>query len=253
MFTIFKSKPRQSTDSIIEEIHQTFYSEGDVLLKAAQNTIKVETDWSIEEKGRKLISLGFSSAPEAEYYKRKCQERLEADTQNRERKVMQDTILYFAQKYPTYKFITEESVIRICRKYNLVYGEVSKYKGTVPSKNLADIDRFKINMNDECYRSTFFSDRDLYCSFSEIMHRSHKYYEVCPLEIAAPIKDFNMSKSEIKNFKVVNKRVSIPDPIVLKPVVSPYDASNRPTKHYLIVTAWGLEAKDDDVLNAIHN
>jgi hypothetical protein len=63
----------------------------------------------------------------------------------------------------------------------------------------------------------------------------------CPLEIVAPLIDFNMTDSEIKDFKI--SKIEIPDPIVLKPVYF----NNQ--KHYLIVTAWGLEASDEIVVN----
>jgi hypothetical protein len=40
----------------------------------------------------------------------------------------------------------------------------------------------------------------------------------CPLEIAAPVKDFNMSDMIIQDYQVVEK-IEVPDPIVLKPVI----------------------------------
>ena len=67
----------------------------------------------------------------------------------------------------------------------------------------------------------------------------------CPLEIAAPLKDFNMTNAEVKGFKI--SKIEIPDPIVLKPVIF----NNQ--KHYLIVTAWGLEASDELVVNQKFN
>lgn len=67
----------------------------------------------------------------------------------------------------------------------------------------------------------------------------------CPLEIAAPLKDFNMTGAEVKGFKI--SKIEIPDPIVLKPVIF----NNQ--KHYLIVTAWGLEAADELIVNQNHN
>ena len=65
----------------------------------------------------------------------------------------------------------------------------------------------------------------------------------CPLEIAAPVKDFNMDGMEVKDFKIIKQE--IPDPVVLKPVVF------NSTKYYLIITAWGLESEDEIVTN--HN
>jgi len=46
---------------------------------------------------------------------------------------------------------------------------------------------------------------------------------------------------KVKDFKI--SKIEIPDPVVLKPVY--YGGQ----KHYLIVTAWGLEASDELVVN----
>jgi hypothetical protein len=60
-------------------------------------------------------------------------------------------------KYPNNKFITEESVKKICEKYNLVYSTIDRYIGTVPDKNLTEIANFKINDEDKvCYRSRMY-------------------------------------------------------------------------------------------------
>ena len=42
-------------------------------------------------------------------------------------------------------------------------------------------------------------------------------------------------------------KIEIPDPVVLQPVFF------KGRKHYLIVTAWGIEAEDDLVKNSNHN
>jgi len=50
---------------------------------------------------------------------------------------------------------------------------------------------------------------------------------------------------EIKDFKL--SKIEIPDPVVLQPVFF------KGKKHYLIVTAWGIEAEDELVKNSNHN
>jgi hypothetical protein len=66
-------------------------------------------------------------------------------------------------------------------------------------------------------------------------------YTNAPLEIAAPIKDFDTKGMELKDFKL--SEIEIPDPVVLQPVFYARQ------KHYLIVTAWGQEASDELVVN----
>ena len=85
------------------------------------------------------------------------------------------------------------------------------------------------NKNSDFYRKT------------RVMFSYEKVNSKCPLEIAAPVKDFNMEGLEVKNNKI--QKMQIPDPIVLKPVIF------KGKKHYLIVTAWGEEASDEIVVN----
>lgn len=65
----------------------------------------------------------------------------------------EETEIQFAQRikylefaYPNHKFITEAQVKEICTKYNLVCGEIFRYKGFVPEINLTAIENFKIKM-----------------------------------------------------------------------------------------------------------
>lgn len=177
------------------------------------------------------------------------------------KKELINAIEYFSFKYPNYKFITEESVLKICNNYGLVYGPVNLYTGTVPDKNLKHIEEFQVAIEDQCYIKTIESAygfdsriRKNYLSKNSVESqqkqnsdlRKYAYQDIIHfnkalLEIAAPKKDFNMEGYEVKNFKI--SKIEIPDPIVLYPVVF----NNQ--KHYLIVTAWGLEANDELIVN----
>lgn len=163
-----------------------------------------------------------------------------------------------------YKFITEDSVKRICQKYGLIYGTVDRYRGSVPEKNLQEMENFKIDVEDSAYLSSTTSSWGTrftqYVSYKDYKNNSslgydaldgrfqythNRFYEYskAPLEIAAPAKDFDTKGMDILNYKLQD----IPDPIVLHPVLY------RNVKYYLIVTAWGLEASDELVLNPKHN
>jgi hypothetical protein len=187
---------------------------------------------------------------------------------------------YFSFKYPHYKFIDEDSVNKICEKYGLVYGKIDRYIGTVPDKNLAHIEKFKIDSIDECYdlikgrhikrhcytgqyisRQTYLQNT---CPYDNILNYERHFsrfegietinlgdseyqddYEKCSLEIVAPVNDFDMKSSEIKDFKL--SEIQIPDPVVLKPV------HFNSEKYYLIITAWGIEGSDELVVNHKNN
>jgi hypothetical protein len=284
MFSLFKTKetatvengivkikdaimPRP-TSEIIAEIHDTFYTEVDRLLLESEQLNSLETTKSaLIEKHDRLVKLGFRSTKECEEAMVEIGRLRNLESENFSKKRLTEAINYFSFKYPHYKFITEESVRKICEKYNLIYGPVNKYIGTVPDKNLKHIEDFKINPEDSCYQEYTFSyynnrihflmytSQDMHLakkeretSFSTIRHSSSMYedrLEECPLEIAAPLKDFDTLGMDVKNFKL--GPMEIPDPIVLKPVY--YKGS----KHYLIVTAWGDEAADSLVVNERNN
>jgi len=264
----------KTTNQIIEEIHETFYTEVDRLLADAKILNSLETDkGELLSKKEKLEKLGFRSAQEVKEASLEQNRLRDLESENNSKNTLTEAINYFSFKYPFYKFITEESVKKICEKYNLVYSEVGRYIGTVPDVNIEQMQNFKIQDTDECYEfsviddfsfnsSRMFFDRS-YKSFddfekfkNERHSESHRLisayssrfsenHSKCPLEICAPIKDFNTDNMEVKNFKL--SKIEIPDPVVLQPVFF------KGKKHYLIVTAWGIEAEDELVKNSNHN
>jgi len=264
---MFKFREQAVSPTIsVEEIHETFYTEVDRLLADAQNQIPMETDkQTILDKGKILQSLGFEKSIET---KKAIEEKQKIDhiiRENDEKDRLARTISYFSFHYPNYKFITEESVKKICRKYGLVYGPVGEYLGTVPDRNLKHIKDFTLRGTDACYMSysTFsggtivpssvkyvpLSGAQMLISGAQMSmgFTSSHHVDLCSLEIVAPVSDFDMSESKIKNFKLLKVPVPIPDPVVLQPV------HFEGQKHYLIITAWGPESKDDLVVNPINN
>lgn len=266
----------KTTNEVIEEIHETFYTEVDKLLASAKIANSLDTDkQDLIEKCARLKALGFTNTKEVKEAETEIARLDELKRDNEAKKTLIEAINYFSFKYPNYKFITEKSVEKICAKYNLVYGAIDRYIGTVPDKNLKHIEDFRVIEDDECFvyeelhysmfgggeismikeyktAEHFKREQELknnpdYYHHSMMMHRMdyRKINMKCPLEIAAPLKDFNMEGREVKGYKI--SKIEIPDPIVLKPVIF----NNQ--KHYLIVTAWGLESADELVVNANHN
>jgi hypothetical protein len=268
----FSNRKQKSTKEIIQEIHHSFYTEVDNLLAEANILNNIETKKeSLIQKCERLKELGFTNTKEVKEAELEIEKINSLKKENQLKTELTEAINYFSFKYPSYKFITEESVIKICQKYNLVYGSVENYIGTVPDANLKHIENFKIDPKDECfsikttYRLGLYEIRTINKYFSKESLEKEKeqrqrlyqmgianlnpYYtesfQKCPLEIAAPVKDFDTKGMELKNFKL--SKIEIPDPVVLKPVFF------KGMKHYLIVTAWGDEASDELVLNANHN
>lgn len=261
----------KNMNEIVEEIHETFYTEVDRLLADAKISNSLDTDkQELINKCERLQKLGFTNTKEVKEAQTEISRLNQLKQDNENKKNLIEAINYFNFKYPHYKFITEESVKKICEKYNLIYGEISDYIGNVPDKNLKHIEDFKVLEDDECYyyeqfyqgygirRSSLGKQYITYKSYlenKEIEHKkllnlnyNHHYQTVnekCSLEIAAPRKDFDLTDKEIKDFKI--SKIEVIDPVVLKPVIF----NNQ--KYYLIVTAWGPEASDGLVVNPIHN
>lgn len=263
----------KTTNKIIEEIHETFYTEVDRLLEGAKVLKSTETTkQDLIDRCARLKALGFTNTKEVKEAEAEIARISQLEAENNYNKSLQKAIEYFSQKYPLYKFITEESVKKICAKYNLVYSTIDRYIGTVPDKNLKQMEEFKIADEDACYEKIYYGIITLggqepkttpvdYATYREAnfirddnnkgqFERIMEYKRMltdeivskCSLEIAAPLKDFNVDKSELNDFKLSTK-IEIPDPVVLQPV---YFGGK---KHYLVVTCWGLEASDELVVN----
>jgi hypothetical protein len=248
----------KTINKVIEEIHENFYTEVDRLLASALVANSLDTDKDeLIEKCNRLKALGFSNTQEVKEAEKEIARLDNLKRDNEAKKTLIEAINYFSFKYPNYKFITEESVKKICAKYSLIYGEISRYTGTVPNKNLAQMEEFKVVEDDECFVeedlmfnqwqggwssirkkfksfATWEKEKEMESDIAGLRLSSHHSIRSinmkCPLEIAAPLKDFNMKGMEVKDFKI--SKIEIPDPIVLKPVIF----NNQ--KHYLIVTAW---------------
>lgn len=265
MKNIFKKQRQdvhkmQEADVItVEEIHETFFTEVDRLLDNAKVFNSLDTDkQALLDKCERLTKLGFSKSKEVQEATVEINRLNNLKIENEEKKELIDAINYFSQKYPLYKFITEESVKKICEKYGLIYGEISNYIGTIPDKNLKEIEDFKISEDDEAYtvNSTFmtewgsFNEKPVFMTFKNTQSINEtKYYrysiEKSKLVIAAPISDFDTKKMKIENHQLI--KVPVQDPIVLKPVI--YNEK----KYFLIMSAWGEEASDENVVNQNFN
>lgn len=255
----------KSNKKLVEEIHHDFFTEVEKLLADAKISNQIQAPTDIYKKGEKLSELGFTGTKEAQQFRDERLNSFELQNKNKEKENLIKAINYFSDKYPFYKFITEESVIKICKMYGLIYGESKRYTGTVPDKNLKHIEDFKIDQNDELYLHIriygfYFREYINHISYSTYLKKNklieeknktkyiNKYYEYtmkAPLEIVAPKQDFNMDGMELDNFKL--STIKIPDPVVLKPVFF------NDKKYYLIVTAWGAEASDELVINHSNN
>ena len=248
------SKERTQKE-IIQEIHETFFTEVDTLLRESEEMISDETTMGyLIDKCERLKALGFNSSKEVKEAEVEIERLKDVSRINNYKNHVNRAIKYFSVKYPSYKFITKKSIEKICNKYGLVYGNVDRYIGTIPDKNLEHIEKFKISDEDKCYYRTYdgWISGSKYEEISDLIslerfknndvHTSVYYSKYKgTLKIAAPKKDFNLTNSEIRDFKI--ESIVKEDPVVFHPV----QFENK--VFYLIVTAWGDEASDELVVN----
>lgn len=226
------------------QIHAELYAKADVLLQepAPFDLTEPEKTFRISS----LMEMGFANQPEVlAYTERKQMFDAEKEAHQNDLQDHRNAMMY-RMKFPNYKFITQEQLDELCLKYDLSCRLTHDFIGDIPDKNVADMARFK----------------------EEISRSKHKKEVGEIYRIAAPKKEFRQQNDwAIPNVQFINGRwvaefnspggfsgvgsggmqsflrFLIDDPIVLAPV-----------KHgFLIVTAWGDEANDPDVLNEQFN
>lgn len=258
---------------LIAEIHDTFNTAGDKLLANATKILQMEK--SPYEKVERLKIAGFVSSIEVQKW----------NTLSVTKKLA-DLIQYYQAKYPNNKFITEEQVRLICDKYKLVCAPIERYKGFVPEIKLRDIESFKFDTRDNavlmikiigawgtgigvdfgirrlggkhihkklglklipenhpslyCHGNSLFAIREGGDNVGGGYVDKIQIFGDRQMQICAPSKDMKLTGlSKIGAIFSSVSTVTVPDPVVLQPCAG----------GYLIVTAWGDEASDENVVN----
>jgi hypothetical protein len=232
--------------TIVEEIHNEFETAADKLAESAKQII-AEARSKDASKVERLINLGFKHSNQVSEVKPLLEK---AKLSEEQIKLLND----YAKKYPFNKFITEGQVEVVCKKYNLVCGEVDRYKGFVPEKNLREVERFSLKGNDgreimyqygskkQTLKEWYITNSEGFVKNNVIVDNNVFLGDVVGLKICAPVKEMDLQGLELKDgYKLEKKHV--PDPVVLQPV----------NGGYLIVTKWGDEASDPLLTNPIEN
>ena len=121
----------------VQAIHHEFENASTKLLEEARLILSNPSAVNVD-KIKQLTDLGFTQATEVKDSKYLIEEMKLSKKQI-------ELINSYNVKFPGYKFITEQQVRLICHKYNLVCGNINRFKGFVPNKNLKDITDFKAN------------------------------------------------------------------------------------------------------------
>lgn len=238
----------------VQEIHNEFDIAADKLVEQAKSIIAESAKLDIDKVSR-LEKLGFKQVAQVTTLKPMIEKSKISEEQIK-------LVKYYQENYPLNKFITEEQVKEICHKYNLVCGDVDRFKGFVPEKNLREIENFKLKEKDysDEYEYGFIKSLEEWNSRFKPSQRikggrsnggTLRYEEIfnsivgkekLPLKICAPVKDMDISGLKlVEGYKLEKKH--IPDPVVLQPV----------NGGFLICSVWGDEASDPIVQNPINN
>lgn len=252
--TVKKSfEPVKDPQVLIAEIHNSFDTANEKLLNDAKAILAGSYDI---EKGERLKKIGFVSA-------KKAVEASSIIAEKEKNEELAKLIEYYQINYPNNKFITEEKTKEICQKYGLLCAGIEYYISDVPEKNLAEIEKFKLREQDmkkveygwfkwelrHKYHYLVPSSKEdggmygyplrdaLGVVFSKAEETETHHFDKPKLKICASAKDFDTKNMRITDgYKL---ELNLPDPIVLQPVKG----------GYLVVSKWGLEAKDSDLIN----
>ena len=252
----------------VKDIHKDFDEATDRILNEAKAILETPKNTRAEA----LHELGFHAMTETK-------EHIEFLDKKRENEQYMTYVLRYLQAYPDNKFITVDEVDRLCKKYNLTCGKVTRYIGDVPDKNLFEIAAFKdvVQKEDIAYMydnslawswsrgsgqtddlqdikkawhfnhidksKVKFSENDnSYTILNEDGTYGHRIYADTILRICAPAKDIDLRRNQV----ILNNSIVtiVKDPIVLFPVYG---------KGFIIVSKWGLEAEDELVVGRDEN
>jgi hypothetical protein len=118
----------------IARVHSAFFNASNDLLMNEKNLLIAEQELlDIKNKAKDLKKLGFGKSSEVTI--------IENILDNDLSKKCLATV--YSQKYYPYKFITQDAIGIVCKKYNLTFGGASEFTGFIPPYNLEDIKRFK--------------------------------------------------------------------------------------------------------------
>jgi hypothetical protein len=220
MFTLIKKSIAQKT---IKQIHDSFDTAGDNLVKEANLILSNSYRQELILKKEKLRNCGFFN------------NKLLNEIDILENKLTNAKLIesYSAELNNFYKVITIDDVIEISNKYKLCLSSTSRYAEDVPEKNLKEIENFL-----SCVKR-----KGIYGGWDNGSSN---------LLICAPEKEFLKNTS----FYVKNGRlIELKDPIVLYPCEGKLRTSygSLESKFFYVVTKWGLEASDPLVINNINN
>lgn len=223
--------------TIEQQIYEEVYSAHDLVINESKSFLENAPQMDEEKfiRLQSLFDLGFSNAEQVKEFS-------EMENKKKEYSKRKEFAEYYRVTYPLNRFIDFDSVKRVCEKYGLLLCSASKYIADIPEKNQKEIVDFRVKRKDK--RTPYELNNILLWYHQNICTAKFPddYFEEKirgeDILIMAPEHKLNT-----EGMKKVGHILKNEDPIVLQPVRG----------GYLIVTSWGLEAGDEEVVNSINN
>lgn len=225
-------------ETTVLEIHKAVGRESDLLIE--ENPYKNE-----REIARALKEMGFTSAENV----RRVTDHDEHHNQAR----------MYRQKYPQFKFITEQVLDRVMDKFDLERKTLSAFKGAIPERNATELMAIKIDSADLTNKESPKMTHKAIVGGSNIPPFLKEILEEAAssalndlfgskLSSVLPAGRLNLSEIGAANNQIISivadprlfeKQLAGVCPMVLAEVKG----------GFLVLSAWGAEAADPEVLN----
>jgi hypothetical protein len=245
---------------IHKELNEILEKECIPTLSSEISSIKItEVEPKVEDYTRSLSALGFSNVPVVVSTKEKISDNQDKNTDIITKNRIISLLKEFSSEVYPYKAITMTALHRVMEKYGLFISTPSRFIKNIPTNNLSQINKFTDNKFPKLSKWRNISHN--------LMSESYTNKRIPSFMVAATSDCFNMDKSLIIGREIVNREaagnyklnfnLSMPptpdfsDPIILCPFKFNRDGFDLIL--FAIVTAWGKEAKDEEIFNELLN
>ncbi len=239
-----------------EHIHREFneaFNDADLFLEKQLNSL-IEKNTNIPQVEYDELFNNFSSSSTIIKLEKISSLKKNTNKEIDNLKNLKNSLDDIRLKYP-YKIISFAQIIKILDKYDLYIGNSKFYTDIIPEYNAKQISSYLNNVKEKQI-STYFESK------YPISSQYGNNYNTLSLYICAPHtmfekKDKNVVGREIfyDSDLTVKLRLSptpVKDPIVLNPLFIDNPLA-KDLVLFHVVTAWGPEAKEPDILNFLEN
>jgi len=148
----FFTKIQQINTLEYTPVRQLFLDEINRLSESCKKRNQIDTNkQDLIEKRHRLVKLGFKNTNEIKEADLEIKRIKELEIENKLNSEIFDAIIYLNNKYPSYRFITMDSVNKLCKKLDYSCLRINKYVGDISESDIQKMEKIQINPEDTCY------------------------------------------------------------------------------------------------------